>query len=37
MQIQLFIADNGDEYNKPDLSHVFTRRQNVNDLISMTG
>lgn len=37
MQIQLFTADNGDEYNKPDLSHVFTRRQNVNDLISMTG
>ncbi|QSX33782.1 NADH:flavorubredoxin reductase NorW [Shewanella avicenniae] len=37
MPIQLFTADNGDEYNKPDLSHVFTRLQRASDLITMTG
>jgi nitric oxide reductase FlRd-NAD(+) reductase len=35
--IQLFTADNGDEYNKPDLSHVFTRKNRADDLISVTG
>ncbi|ELR66450.1 Nitric oxide reductase FlRd-NAD(+) reductase [Photobacterium marinum] len=35
--IQVFTTDNGDEYNKPDLSHVFSRRQTANDLVSMTG
>ncbi|MBM7455441.1 nitric oxide reductase FlRd-NAD(+) reductase [Oceanisphaera litoralis] len=37
MPIQLFTADNGDEYNKPDLSHVFTKQQGADDLVSMTG
>ncbi|MFC3024869.1 NADH:flavorubredoxin reductase NorW [Vibrio zhugei] len=35
--IQLFTVDNGDEYNKPDLSHVFTRSQTADELISMAG
>ncbi|WP_394126789.1 NADH:flavorubredoxin reductase NorW [Vibrio hepatarius] len=35
--IMLFTANSGDEYNKPDLSHVFTRQQNADDLISHTG
>lgn len=37
MPIQLFTADNGDEYNKPDLSHVFTRQQKADDLIALSG
>ena len=37
MAIQVFTADSGDEYNKPDLSHVFTRQQAADDLISLTG
>ncbi len=35
--IQVFTADCGDEYNKPDLSHVFTRKQKADDLISVSG
>lgn len=30
-------ADDGDDYNKPDLSHVFSKAQNKNDLILATG
>ncbi len=37
MAIQVFTADSGDEYNKPDLSHVFTRAQSADDLISLSG
>ncbi|SJN59062.1 Nitric oxide reductase FlRd-NAD(+) reductase [Vibrio ruber DSM 16370] len=37
LPIQLFTADSGDEYNKPDLSHVFTRQQTADDLISAKG
>lgn len=37
MAIQVFTADSGDEYNKPDLSHVFTRQQSADALISQTG
>jgi len=37
MAIQVFSAGCGGEYNKPDLSHVFTRQQRAADLISMTG
>lgn len=37
LPIQVFTADNGDEYNKPDLSHVFTRQQSADDLISVSG
>lgn len=32
--IAIFTAGNGDEYNKPDLSHVFTRQQDADELIS---
>ncbi|EEX94725.1 NADH:flavorubredoxin oxidoreductase [Vibrio orientalis CIP 102891 = ATCC 33934] len=35
--ILLFTANSGDEYNKPDLSHVFTRQQSADELISLTG
>ncbi len=35
--IALFTTGSGDEYNKPDLSHVFTRQQKADDLISQTG
>ncbi|GAJ76412.1 nitric oxide reductase FlRd-NAD(+) reductase [Vibrio sp. JCM 18905] len=27
VSIQVFTADDGAEYNKPDLSHVFSRKQ----------
>lgn len=36
MPIQLFTADSGDEYSKPDLSHVFTRKKCADDLVTMT-
>lgn len=35
--IAIFTAGNGDEYNKPDLSHVFTRQQDADELISHSG
>lgn len=35
--IQLFTCDSGDEYNKPDLSHVFSRQKSADDLVSLTG
>lgn len=35
--IQLFTADDGAEYNKPDLSHVFTKQQTAHDLVVKTG
>jgi nitric oxide reductase FlRd-NAD(+) reductase len=35
--ISVFSLDAGDDYNKPDLSHVFTQQQNSTDLIRMTG
>ena len=35
--ITVFSLDAGDDYNKPDLSHVFTQQQNSTDLIRMTG
>ncbi|GAB2646511.1 NADH:flavorubredoxin reductase NorW [Vibrio panuliri] len=34
--IQIFTADDGAEYNKPDLSHVFTRKQTAQDLVVKT-
>lgn len=37
LPIMLFTANSGDEYNKPDLSHVFTRQQSADELISHTG
>ncbi|MCE2596599.1 NADH:flavorubredoxin reductase NorW [Motilimonas cestriensis] len=34
--IQVITTDAGDEYNKPDLSHVFTRNQSANDLVALS-
>lgn len=34
--ITLITADSGDEYHKPDLSHVFSRQQMATDLIKLT-
>lgn len=35
--IQLFTAEEGAEYNKPDLSHVFSKKQTALDLVVKTG
>lgn len=32
--ITVITADSGDEYNKPDLSHVFTKQQAASDLVT---
>ena len=37
VSIQVFTADDGAEYNKPDLSHVFSRKQTARDLVVKTG
>lgn len=37
VSIQVFTADDGAEYNKPDLSHVFSRKQTARDLVVTTG
>ncbi|ALB63396.1 Nitric oxide reductase FlRd-NAD(+) reductase [Cronobacter condimenti 1330] len=34
--IRLIASDSGDEYNKPDLSHVFTNAQRADDLTRQT-
>ena len=34
--ISLFTADAGDDYNKPDLSHVFSKKQSAADLIKLS-
>lgn len=34
--ITVITADNGDDYSKPDLSHVFSQQQTANDLIKQT-
>ncbi len=34
--ITVITADNGDDYTKPDLSHVFSRKQKAEDLIKQT-
>ncbi|WP_022941771.1 NADH:flavorubredoxin reductase NorW [Psychromonas hadalis] len=34
--ISLFTADAGDDYNKPDLSHVFSKNQSASDLIKIS-
>ncbi|PMH44819.1 NADH:flavorubredoxin oxidoreductase [Vibrio sp. 10N.286.49.B3] len=36
LPIALFTTGCGDEYNKPDISHVFTRQQNADELISQS-
>lgn len=35
--IQVFTAHDGAEYNKPDLSHVFSRQQTAQDLVIQSG
>lgn len=35
--IQIFTADDGAEYNKPDLSHVFSKQQTATDLVIKSG
>lgn len=35
--ISLFTADDGAEYNKPDLSHVFSKQQTASDLVIKSG
>ncbi|MCG3760646.1 NADH:flavorubredoxin reductase NorW [Vibrio cincinnatiensis] len=35
--IQVFTADDGAEYNKPDLSHVFSKKQTAQDLVVKNG
>ncbi|KHN52334.1 NADH:flavorubredoxin reductase NorW [Pectobacterium fontis] len=34
--IRLITADSGDEYNKPDLSHVMSQQQHADDLTNMS-
>ena len=36
-QIMVITADSGDEYAKPDLSHVFSKEQSADDLVKMRG
>lgn len=35
--IQVFTSENGTEYNKPDLSHVFSKKQTAQDLVVKSG
>ena len=35
--IHVFTTNDGSDYNKPDLSHVFSRQQRAEDLIRQTG
>ncbi|MCL1049438.1 NADH:flavorubredoxin reductase NorW [Shewanella abyssi] len=37
LAIQVFTADDGDDYNKPDLSHVFSKQQDADALILQSG
>ncbi|ABV88962.1 NADH:flavorubredoxin reductase NorW [Shewanella pealeana] len=37
IKIQVFSADNGDDYNKPDLSHVVSKQQLASDLVRASG
>lgn len=34
--IQVFTSDDGEEYNKPDLSHVFTKQHSADDLVRLS-
>ncbi|WP_025563587.1 NADH:flavorubredoxin reductase NorW [Psychromonas sp. SP041] len=36
IDICIITADSGDDYNKPDLSHVFSKKQSVADVINTT-
>ncbi|PSB89351.1 FAD-dependent oxidoreductase [Photobacterium damselae subsp. damselae] len=35
-EITIITADNGDDYSKPDLSHVFSRQQRATDLVKQS-
>ncbi|MGF1689508.1 NADH:flavorubredoxin reductase NorW [Photobacterium japonica] len=35
--IHVFTANDGSDYNKPDLSHVFSRQQRAEDLVRQSG
>ncbi|WP_411994556.1 NADH:flavorubredoxin reductase NorW [Agarivorans sp. DSG3-1] len=35
LSIQVFTSDEGNEYNKPDLSHAFSKQQSVDALIQL--
>ncbi|KOE78198.1 NADH:flavorubredoxin oxidoreductase [Vibrio alginolyticus] len=37
LPIQVFTADEGEEYNKPDLSHVFTKQRSADELVQLSG
>jgi len=34
--VTVITGDNGDDYSKPDLSHVFSKQQTANDLVKQT-
>ncbi|MCW8331675.1 NADH:flavorubredoxin reductase NorW [Photobacterium sp. SDRW27] len=34
--ITVITGDNGDDYSKPDISHVFSKQQTANDLVKQT-
>lgn len=34
--ISVLTADKGDDYNKPDLSHAFSKRQTASDLVNLS-
>ncbi|MDR9829241.1 NADH:flavorubredoxin reductase NorW [Vibrio sp. FNV 38] len=36
LAIQVITSDSGDVYNKPDLSHVFSRQQSAQDLVTQS-
>ena len=35
--IHVFTNDSGDDYNKPDLSHVFSKQQSPEDVVTLSG
>ncbi|MGF1724659.1 NADH:flavorubredoxin reductase NorW [Photobacterium nomapromontoriensis] len=37
LPIHIFTVDDGSDYNKPDLSHVFSKQQSATDLVRQTG
>ncbi len=36
LPVMVITADSGDDYSKPDLSHVFSKRQKATDLVKQT-
>ena len=35
--IHVFTNDSGDDYNKPDLSHVFSKQQSPEEVVTLSG